>query len=173
MRNSVGCICVLTGFSGSAINANIYYTGQLFVKDTQVRQSGNGLYFSKYGDMSSTATIDNSRFENNVTGVNVDDSGRVVVRNSVIARNSGSGVSVGGVGTGDAIVLLENSMINANPTGIWSCPCGPTGGRVRLSNTTLAFNDTALSGPNIVSYGNNQMSDNTTNGAIASTQARQ
>jgi hypothetical protein len=155
-------------------------TSKLFVTDTIVRNNGSGatgggvFIHSNLGF--ATASIDGLRTENNVFGVKAMDHANVTIRNSVAANNGFSGFSA----VEDAAppwMLIESSITAHNGTnGVVaakvSTGVGPSTVEVRLSNVTVVDNQTGLatSGTGkIISFGNNKVDNNGTNGSPTST----
>ena len=181
--NSAGVLhvegCVVTGFAagdgygGSGIRAAGACTGSgaclhLFIKDTILRQNDYGITLE-----AATAVIDRSWIENNTTGLIAINFGGATVRDSVVAGNSDTGVLAASVSIG-----LEDCLVTRNGTGIYSAGVPGLLGVVRVSNTMIVGNVTGLKtnfvgfGPmyaEIISFGNNRLAANTTNGAFTST----
>jgi len=98
-------------------------------------------------------------------GISVEGNSQVVVKNSTIRSNAGAGIS--GLSTSGPIdIMVTNSLLNGNGTGILA----GAGTVFRLSGNTIAFNTTGLSAPQgkIVSFRNNSIDGNGTNGAATS-----
>jgi hypothetical protein len=154
-------------------------TSKLFVTDTIVRNNGSGgtgcgVLIQSIGGFA-IASIDGLRTENTVCGVKTLDAASVTIRNSVAANNGFSGFSA--VESSNApFVLIENSIATHNGTnGVVSADLTlftlvpPV---VRLSNVTVVDNATGLatSGTGkIISFGNNKVDGNSTNGAPTAT----
>jgi hypothetical protein len=100
-------------------------------------------------------------------GISVEGSSQVTIINSAIRSNRGSGIN--GLFSGDGIIdiMVINSLINGNVTGI----SAGSGTIFRLSGNTIAFNTTGLSAASgkILSFKNNVIEGNGTNGAPTST----
>jgi hypothetical protein len=100
-------------------------------------------------------------------GLRVASTGTVVfVSNCVFSRNL-SGVVVAPIDfTGNAIVFLDHVVIERHDSfGVFA---NTLGGRVRLNASSITNNGTGLSAENgaqIISFGNNSIAGNTTNGA--------
>jgi Right handed beta helix region len=94
-------------------------------------------------------------------GISVEGGSQIIVRNSVIRGNKGAGISAAADGLAD--VLVSDSLINGNATGI----SAGSGAVFRLSNSVIGFNATGLStsGGKIFSFKNNTIDANGTNGA--------
>lgn len=100
-------------------------------------------------------------------GISVEGSSQVTVNNSTIRSNKGAGINGSFSGDGVIDVMVSNSLINGNMTGI-SAGSGTT---IRLSGNTITFNTTGLAAAagKIVSFKNNAIDGNGTNGAPTST----
>lgn len=99
-------------------------------------------------------------------GISVEGSSQVVVKDSTIRSNAGSGIS-GLSANGPIDIMVTNSLMNGNGAGI-SAGSGTT---FRLSGNTIAYNTTGLSVSQgkIVSYKNNSIDGNGANGAATAT----
>lgn len=102
-------------------------------------------------------------------GISVEGNSQVAVNNSSIRNNNGSGI-IGSFAGGTIDIMVSNSLITGNSTGI-SAGSGTT---VRLSGNTIAYNTTGLSAPaggggKLLSFKNNAIDGNGTNGAPTST----
>jgi hypothetical protein len=77
------------------------------------------------------------------------------------------------VGSSKINLLLQNSIISHNVVGVRSAGAGS---EIRVTNTSIYQNTTGIqpaAGGTIISYGDNVLSNNATNGAFSSTDARQ
>jgi hypothetical protein len=155
-------------------------TSKLFVTDTIVRNNGSGstgggVLIQSNGGVP-IASIDGLRAENNVCGVKTVDAAIVTIRNSVAANNGFSGFSAV-QNSQPADVLIESSLSAHNGTnGVVAADLGPPPGFIfpviRLSNVTVFNNATGLATSGmgkIISFGNNKVDGNITNGAPTST----
>ncbi|HEY2293633.1 MAG TPA: hypothetical protein VGM86_23250 [Thermoanaerobaculia bacterium] len=154
---------------------------RLFVTDTIVRNNGTGstgggVFIQASGGQGfATVSIDNLRTESNVFGVKTIDAANVTIRNSVAAKNGFAGFSA--VQSGNTPrVLIESSITAHNGTGIVSADLSggvsPFSPEVRLSNVTVVDNQTGLATSGlgvIISFGNNKVDNNGTNGSPTST----
>ncbi|HEX8268089.1 MAG TPA: right-handed parallel beta-helix repeat-containing protein [Pyrinomonadaceae bacterium] len=104
------------------------------------------------------AAITNVRLERSTgnSGLAVSRSANVLIRDSVISGNAGSGIFVEEA-AGSVDVNVENCTITNNATGVNVFSGSPI---VRLSNTMVTGNTTGLSGINIFSFGNNRIAGN-------------
>jgi parallel beta helix pectate lyase-like protein len=156
-------------------------TSKLFVTDTIVRNNGSGatgggVFIQASGGQGfATASIDGLRTENNVFGVKVMDAANVTIRNSVAANNGFSGFSAV-QSSNTPKMLIESSITAHNGTnGIISADLAVgavVSPEVRLSNVTVVDNQTGLATSGfgrIISFGNNKVDNNSTNGSPTST----
>jgi hypothetical protein len=165
--------CVVTGFA-SVGGYGIRTSGcnesgaclHLFIKDTILRGNYYGIFLQ-----SASAMIDRSWIENNRSGLMTNVYGGAIIRDSVVAGNSDTGLNAP---TGS--IRVEDCLVTRNGTGITSSGGIPgMPGTVLVSNTTIVGNVTGLDsniGPQegeIISFGNNRLAANTTNGAFTST----
>jgi len=160
--------CVVTGFAAAGIRfiaddgCSDSGCPELFVKNTIARNNGKGIHLS-----GGLATLDHCRFEDNATGVHVSTQSRVTIRDTVVAGNSSYGLFSEVL----ADTALENCAVTRNGTGIRASSGGFLIGRFYVSNTLISANTTGLlpSGGRIISFGNNRLVVNNTNGAFTST----
>jgi hypothetical protein len=128
---------VISGFIGTGVAFTA--PGQLFVKDTTVRENFNGLIVSPSSSGTASAVIENSRFEGHsgfCGGVLIEGGGRASVRqsvasgndhgfcalfggelnvhNSLAANNPGAGIACSGSG----VARAANSIVTSNGTGL-------------------------------------------------------
>ena len=160
--------CVVTGFPAAGIRfvaddgCDSNGCPELFIKNTIARNNGKGIHIS-----GGVASLDHCRFEDNATGVHVSTQSRVTISGSVVAGNS----SYGFFSEVLADTALENCAVIRNGTGIKASSGGFFVGRFYVSNTLITGNTTGLlpSGGRIISFGNNRLAANSTNGAFTST----
>jgi hypothetical protein len=148
------------GSNGSAIEiATTSGTTQVFIKDTIVRDNGQGtgggIFFNSAGG-TVKASLDNVRMENNTFGLKAAGTSTVSVSNSVAAGNSNAGFSVVG---GSAELNITRSVAANNLTGL---VC--SNGTLRIGNSSITGNGTA-----VATAGSNCFTDkgNTSNAIIA------
>jgi hypothetical protein len=160
--------CVVTGFPTAGIRfvaddgCDANGCPELFIKNTIARNNGKGIHFS-----GGVASLDHCRFEDNATGVHVSTQSRVTIRDSVVAGNS----TYGFFSESPADTAVENCAVTRNGTGIRASSSGFFVGRFYVSNTLITSNTTGLlpNGGRIISFGNNRLTANNTNGAFTST----
>src|SRR5258708_6923368 len=125
---------------------------KLFIKDSIIRNNGGtGVAIGSQGP--ATIVLDNVSSENNAYGIGAASGNNVAINRSVISGNS----SVGVEGDPGAQITVDNSIITHNNLGVQSSSS------VRLANTSISFNNTAISGP-AGSFGNNRLSGNLSTG---------
>jgi len=188
--------CTIRGFALPGM-ANVKFApsgaSKLFVKDSYIRGGQAGVNLAN-GTTAASATIDNTRIENNATGLTATFSGAVALRNSIVSENAGHGVSVQ-TGAGQALdVALDNVMLAnndsnglnvsggsitvamtgstavGNVTGVF-VQGGASAATARLTNNVIARNTTGVqTGANgsIVSPSSNTIEGNGTDGAPGS-----
>lgn len=150
--------CVLDGPFGTAIRIG---SGRAYISDTVVRgamdeeailQLGPSEAWYERLHLDSTALI----------GLKVESTGaRAVVRDSTFLK---AGAGVCALNGGNA--FIENSGFSLNGTAILAL----TGSRVTVSNSLIVNNGTGIGGTGIrVSFGNNRITGNVTNGTFSST----
>ena len=129
------------------------------VEDTTVTRSGNvGIFLgTSTGGVTVKATIVDSRFEDDVNGVIADNQSQVAVQNSVATGNTGVGFYAS---AGD--LSLDGCVSSHNNYGLYSS------GTVRSSSTLIVKNNVGVFG-NVISWGNNRLAGNTTDGSFSST----
>jgi hypothetical protein len=150
-------------------------SGKLFITDTIVRNngmgtSGGGVHLVAMTGPGFIASVDGLRSENNVFGLKAETLGAVTVRNSFSANNGYSGfTAVTPSGSGDVRLFIENSVSTHNgTTGVASVGLST----VIISNLVVTDNQTGLaaaSGGSILSFGNNRVQANTTDGTPTQT----
>lgn len=142
---------------------------KLFVKDSFIRRNTVGLALT-----SAAASIDNCRIENNETGLQVGGVSKVTISRSVVASNSKHGITTDYV----SVTSVEGCTVSNNGTGlrIYSTSAGP--GWMYVSNTLITGNKIGLrntqdnqldSVGTFISYGNNRLYNNETDGEFTYT----
>ncbi len=145
------------GTNGSAIEVapTVAGTTKVFIKDTIVRNSGQGtgggIFINPAAGVTVTASLDNVRMENNVFGFKNQGSSTSSIHNSVAAGNSAAGFSAV---NGSAVLNIEGSVAANNGTGV---VC--SNATVRIGNMSIAGNTTAVAtaGANCFTYKNNDV----------------
>jgi hypothetical protein len=168
--------CTINHFVSRGILVFPNANSHIFIKDTILRNNTFGIVFGFSSSVTITASLDNVRAENNSnTGILAQTQSNLTasVRNSVVVGN-GTGVTVQTFSsTAQQVVNLESSIVSdSSSDGILSDGSLST---VNISNVTVVKNGTGLSetsGGHIISFGNNKITDNTTNGSPTKTIAQ-
>jgi serine protease len=172
--------CTINGFGQYGIDfAPASGTGKLFVTGAILRNNGGastggGLHLLSSTAPGFVATVEGLRSENNVFGLKAEGGGTVTIRNSIAANNGYSGFSASNpAGSSLLRMLIEESVSTHNGTnGILANGLA----EVTLSNVALTDNQTGLnpaSGGLILSFGNNKVQGNTTDGNPSQTLTNQ
>lgn len=123
--------------------------GELYVSDTTIRNSGaTGIAITGGGRLD--AIIDNVRVQNSNFGVAIGNSVKLMINRSVFSGNTAAGIEADPGGE----IMVDNSVSSGNGTGIEAL------GTIRLANTDISFNGTAIQGAT-QSFGNNRLVGNT------------
>lgn len=164
--------CVIFNFSQNGIDFEPTGASELYVEDSIIRGNRNASTGTAVLCMpgvagSAKAFVDRVILERNEFGLRVNGTTNVTMRNSDIASNTLQGIRVGNA-TG--IANLESCVVVNNASfGVRTAAAGAV---IRLSNVTVMSNGTGLStagGGTIVSFGNNRIADNVTDGAPTAT----
>jgi hypothetical protein len=133
--------------------------GKLFVSDSTFQNlSGTAVSQVIVGGTRVDWTISNVRIFNCAFGVAASSGSRVLVANSVISGCTSAGLYDEGP-SGTSEMQVENTVSTNNGTGVQAS----AGGFIALSNTTITFNTTGISGATF-SFGNNKIAGNTAAG---------
>lgn len=169
--------CTINGFKNEGIDffPGAGATSELFVKDTKIRNNyGGGIWIQPGSGATAKVSVDHVRLQENLFGLKAEQGASVVVRDSVAAGNSANGFVA--ISAGGAVGLtIENSVSTANGiNGIASVNGTST---VRLSNVTVTDNlgtgVLSQSGGTILSFMNNRIRGNGTDGGPTSTIGQQ
>ncbi len=124
-------------------------TTELFIRNTVIshnNSSGIGLGATN----TSRTSIENVSSINNLFGVAATTGNSVMIKRSVFAGNTGSGIEAD-VG---AQISADDCQITNNNNGL------EPNGTIRLSNSDITFNATAVLGASGQTYGNNRIAGN-------------
>jgi hypothetical protein len=161
--------CVIFGFTTRGIDVSQATTGATtIVKDTNIaRCTGAGIRVSTSATPA-VAVLDNVRIDKCGTGFDGSGGTRAVIRNSIITQNTTGVVAQ----VTDSEINIEHSVVSLNVTGIQAGTGAST--TVRISNVGVFNNITGLflNGGSIISFGNNSVFGNSTNGVPSSTVAQ-
>ena len=153
------------------------YMDNVTVANNGTGTFGGGIYVQPIAPATATLQVEDSRIVDNAgfAGLRVDSGGFANVVSSSIAGNARHGAVVVS-SANPADLSLQHTLVSGN--GIEAATNGAglqaqgTMASLRLANSTVTDNEhgvRALSGGIIVSYGNNAVYGNTTNGAATST----
>jgi hypothetical protein len=152
---------------------------RLFIKDTVIRNqadptNGGAVFIAPRPGGSALASIDGARMVGNLFGLVATDPSVVAVRDSVVSGNANAGFAASSVAGGAVVIDLENCLVFDNNATVNSAGIAASGGQavVRISNVMVINNRLGLmvsSGGNIVSFGNNRIAGNATDGAPTAT----
>ena len=171
--------CAIFNFSRRAVNFTPAAASRLFIKDCVFRNqadaaNGGAVLVSPGPAGSALVSVDATRLEGNLFAVVATDRSTVCVRNSVAAGNANAGFAVNSTAGGPAVMNLENCLVTDSNANVNSAAVAASGAQaiVRLSNVMVVANSIGLSsvsGGAIVSFGNNRILGNATDGAPTST----
>jgi hypothetical protein len=122
--------------------------GKLLIRNSVVRDV-TGAAISPAGANPNNVSIENVHAINSGFGLAVGTGNKVSVARSVFSGNTTAGVE----GDPGSQIGLENSLVSGNATGLQS------NGTMSLSNTSIFFNTTGISGAT-TSFGNNRIFGN-------------
>jgi hypothetical protein len=133
--------------------------GELSIYNTSVRDTGGTCIALLAGTTRKDAILDNvSALDCNI-GLSVANLVRVMITQSTFSLNTTTGVSM--ETGGDA--SLDYSVVSNNGTGV------ANSGTIRLANSQVSYNATALSGTAVQSHGHNRLVGNTAVGVFPAT----
>ena len=169
----------INGFTGHGVNFRPSMVSELYVARSDVRNNaGTGIRVSTSAG-TATATVSDTRVATNAVGLDARDNARVAVLNSAAGANATAAFRAQ-PDAGTAELTIESSSAVGNGVGVQAGGGGSgQAATVRLSNSYVVENGTGLgviSGSaawTIVSFDNNQIFDNGTDGAPTSTVAQQ
>jgi Right handed beta helix region len=149
--------CVVTQFTQQGIkDARTAGNTKLFIRNTVVSHNAS-TGIALVATSPNNVEIENTSSINNLYGVATGNGNSVMVRRSVFAGNTNSGIEADSGG----LLNVDNSAISGNVTGVSG------GGTIRLSNSDIAFNTTGISTAT-TSFGNNRISGNGSAGTAPS-----
>jgi hypothetical protein len=159
----------LYGFTGQGILFQPSLASSLAVSDSLINNNaGGGIFVKPTATGTATGVVDRTTMEGNGRAVRVEDGSTVLVRSSVGSLSANSGFVAAGISRA-AVLNLENSVASSNGlSGVQSSNAQAT---VRISNMMVTGNGTGLgaSGGAIISFGNNRVHGNGTDGAPTAT----
>ena len=164
---------VITGFNaGNGAGIRFQPTSasaKLFVADSIIDH--NGISTSTGGRIvvvpaasgSANVQLTNVRLIDNSVGLNLFSIGPmlVAVQGGMIATNDGNGVTANAASSVLNLTIVGTSILNNFGTGVQALGGGAT---VRIGGATVSANTIGVSGTNVQSFKNNQISGNNTDG---------
>jgi hypothetical protein len=162
--------CTVTHLSAGIFFANSSGASRLFVSDTLFVAENNGAISVSSNGTSVHATIDGVRIDKNglggVSAISQTGVASVHVRNSEISR-AGVGIESETTATGLTSVTVDRSSLRLGSTGVFA---SGSNSFVVLGRSTVMSNQTGLAanGGHVVSYQNNHLTGNVTDGAPTS-----
>ncbi len=172
--------CVIFGFTQRGIFFEPTTTSRLFIKDTIIRKcndstNGGAVLVQPQGSAIVNATADNLRAEECLFGLSVTDRVVATIRNSFITGCSFAGVIAKAPLNSPAVLNVDTcSLVENNAAaGTFGALAAAQQAVVRLTNTTIMENGIGigtLGNGVIVSFGNNRIAHNLTNGVPNSTE---
>jgi hypothetical protein len=157
---------------------------QLFVTNSIVSNNGSsstdlsgGIYIVPASGVTAEVSINRSEINGNVFGIVGDGrSGGIIkgtIKDSVVSGNSENGITALSSGS-SVLFVLDQTDVSTNATaGLFA---GGSNAGMLVRNTTVVNNGIGLAatgGAGLVSYGNNSVAGNTTNGAFTATVSQQ
>jgi hypothetical protein len=164
--------CNISGQDNSAINFSPPSgRAQLIVSDTEMNNNGWGIYINPSSGVIVSAMLDRVQITtNNEIGLGLVGSGTIAgaLRQSVVAGGVNYGIDATATG-GVYFTVEESSVIDNVGIGIAAFASGVN---IGVGGSTIGGNGTGVSesgGGSLISFGNNQMSANGSNGTFTST----
>lgn len=167
--------CIISNFLQKGIQFEPATNSRLFVKDCIIRSNldptnGGAINIQPGAAGSANVTLDNTRLDHNLFGITAFDRSTVAIKNSLITSNLNVGVAARSNAGATVVINVEGTTIAlqngiASSTGVFASGAQ---GIVRLSNCIVTSNLIGLAasgGGNLVSWGNNRIKGNTTDGA--------
>jgi hypothetical protein len=163
---------LIYNFSGAGISDERTTGGKLFVTDTILKNNKlSNISIAGAGTSPIAAFLDRLQLisSSNGSGLSVAAGNNAIIKNSTIAGNFSNGIVANTV---DTEVLVENCVVSNNQIGIGIKSGSPI---IRLSNVVVTKNTTGLSAGSgqILSFGNNKISGNTTENSPTGTITQQ
>jgi Right handed beta helix region len=170
--------CQIYSFTQFGIDFEPSGNSNLYVSDTEIREnntaSSNGVFIKPPAGVSVRATFDRVRLERDHVALRAFDGSTVIIRDSVASGNDISGFTAVSLITA-VDMTIENSVASNNNLGSGLRVSGANG-TMRITNTTVTGNSVGLdisAGASLISFGNNRIAGNGTNGAPTSTPGQQ
>lgn len=161
---------IVVANTASTLRLNVINT---LISENGVGTTGGAILIKPTGTGSATVTLDGVTLIDNTRGLVVEAAGTtgavlMTVSDSSITNNTRSGIAVT-TGATAVNVAVNGTTLSNNLTGLY---VEGSGGAARISDNVFTSNVNGLqnvSGGQIISYGNNVIDSNATNGAPTST----
>jgi hypothetical protein len=158
--------CDIFGFSSLAVSANPS-SGTLFLKlqETTLNNNGGGLGIKPSGGATVNAAIERTHVDANNGGLKLDGTGggpsNIAISDSSISLNTNGGVNALSGGSGNVKIDLTRTVIANNGTfGVQASNASGGTATLTIGQSMLSNNGSAwsiVSGGQLLSYGNNQV----------------
>jgi hypothetical protein len=158
----------IRGFTNAGISFTPNGASALFVSDTVINGNKNtGILVSAGGAVAVNGVLNRISASRNGVGILANgSSAKLTIADTV------SGNNTYGVGANSAAVIIRNSTLSNNTVGV----AADQSATVRIGQSTVTANATgwiSTNGGQVLSYGNNNVSGNTSDGTLSSTVALQ
>lgn len=168
----------ISGFTTNGVEFAPSGTSSLFINDSIITRIVNasltnaGVLVKPAGTGQASVVIDHSRIEGNFIGLRIEDRSKVSLQNSSVARNTQFGAWVLSAGTAASLVATDanfafNGPVAAIATGTALRSEGANS-TIRISGTVVTGSQLGLgpvSSGSVLSYSDNRISGNDTDGA--------
>jgi hypothetical protein len=158
---------VVRNFTNSGISFSPNGPGTLFITDTTVINNGNNGVSVTSNGTAASAAINRVTASRNGTGILAFGGNASVTIIDTVAGNNSYGI-----GASSSAVMVRNCTVSNNGIGI----AADQKAIVRVGQSTVTANGTgwqATNGGQVVSYSNNNVAGNTTDGTVTGTVALQ
>jgi len=171
--------CKIFRFNGLSTSEGINFApstngviASLSVGNTDIRNNTEGgIYIHPTGGAKADVFLNDTTIENNGRGVRIEDGSTAIARNTVVSTSTNNGFTVIPNTVASFLSIEGGGSIMNSSFGVFAGSLGT----VRLSNTLITQNPAGISTSGtgaIISFGNNRISGNTTDGAPTSTIAQ-
>jgi hypothetical protein len=158
--------CDIFGFAGLGVSANPS-AGTLFLKlqETTLNNNAGGLAIKPSGGATVNASIERTHVDANTGGLKLDGTGggpsNIAISDSSISLNTNGGVNALSGGSGNVKIDLTRTVIANNGTfGVQASNASGGTATLTIGQSMLSNNGSAwsvVSGGQLLSYGNNQV----------------
>ncbi|MFP2907625.1 right-handed parallel beta-helix repeat-containing protein [Pyxidicoccus sp. 3LFB2] len=155
--------CRVSGFNGNGVAVQSISTAtRLYVRNSIIRNNSNVGIKVMASSGVVRANVEGTTLEKNGFGVMALSNAEVTVRDSTASNNVNNGFDTSNT---TARMMLENCVASGNTYGLAS-----NSGTIRASSTVVVHNTTGLlpAFGQLISFGNNRVQGNGTNGAFSS-----